>query len=101
MHARTHSLACPPFPCPPFLQVLAKDAEWRKLVNDSDATRKARNAVQAEVSKKMKAKQDCKDMVAQIQDYDKKVLEMDKAVKVAKDELDRLLPKIGNIVDDT
>lgn len=82
-------------------QVLAKDAEWRKLINDSEATRKARNAVQAEVSKKMKAKQECKDLVVQIQDYDKKVLEMDKAVKVAKDELDRLLPKIGNIVDDT
>eukprot|EP00624_Nannochloropsis_granulata_P004218 evm.model.NODE_31173_length_31272_cov_26.593374.5 len=49
----------------------------------------------------MKAKQECKELVVQIQDYDKKVLEMDKAVKVAKDQLDRLLPKIGNIVDDT
>lgn len=81
--------------------MLAKDAEWRKLINDSDDTRKARNAIQAEVSKKMKAKEDCKDLVSQIKDYDKKVLEMDNAVKVAKEELDKLLPKIGNIVDDT
>jgi seryl-tRNA synthetase len=70
-------------------------------VNDSDATRKARNAVQAEVSKKMKAKEECRDLVAKIQEFDKQVLEMDRAVKAAKEEVDKLLPKIGNIVDDS
>lgn len=81
--------------------MLARDASWRKLVNDSDATRKARNAVQAEVSKKMKAKEECRDLVAKIQEFDKQVLEMDRAVKAAKEEVDKLLPKIGNIVDDS
>jgi len=81
--------------------VLARDASWRKLVNDSDATRKARNAVQAEVSKKMKAKEECRDLVTKIQEFDKQVLEMDRAVKAAKEEVDKLLPKIGNIVDDS
>jgi len=70
-------------------------------VNDSDATRKARNAVQAEVSKKMKAKEECRDLVTKIQEFDKQVLEMDRAVKAAKEEVDKLLPKIGNIVDDS
>lgn len=81
--------------------MLARDASWRKLVNDSDATRKARNAVQAEVSKKMKAKEECRDLVTKIQEFDKQVLEMDRAVKAAKEEVDKLLPKIGNIVDDS
>lgn len=33
--------------------------------------------------------------------YDKKVIELDAKTKQSKEELDKLLPKIGNIVDDT
>lgn len=33
--------------------------------------------------------------------YDKKVTELDAKTKQYKEELDKLLPKIGNLVDDT
>ncbi|EWM22412.1 seryl-trna synthetase [Nannochloropsis gaditana] len=49
----------------------------------------------------MKAKEECRDLVTKIQEFDKQVLEMDRAVKAAKEEVDKLLPKIGNIVDDS
>jgi hypothetical protein len=33
--------------------------------------------------------------------FDKKILELEAQAKASKEELDKLLPKIGNIVDDT
>ncbi len=49
------------------MQVIAKDAEWRAAVFASDKARKDRNKVQQEVSKKKKAKEECDDLIKQIQ----------------------------------
>lgn len=48
--------------------MIAKDAEWRAAIFDGDRARKDRNKVQQEVSKKKKAKEECDDLVKQIQE---------------------------------
>ena len=50
------------------MQVIAKDAEWRAAIFEGDKARKERNKVQQEVSKKKKAKEECDDLIKQIQD---------------------------------
>lgn len=49
-------------------QVIAKDTEWRAAIFEADRARKERNKVQQEVSKKKKAKEECDDLIKQIQD---------------------------------
>jgi seryl-tRNA synthetase len=48
--------------------VIAKDAAWRAAIFEADKARKERNKVQQEVSKKKKAKEECDDLIKQIQD---------------------------------
>lgn len=48
--------------------MIAKDAEWRSATFEADRARKERNKVQQEVSKKKKAKEECDDLIKQIQD---------------------------------
>lgn len=48
--------------------MIAKDAEWRAAIFEGDKARKERNKVQQEVSKKKKAKEECDDLIKQIQE---------------------------------
>ena len=62
--------------------------------------RKTRNAVQKQVGTKMKAKEPCDDMVAEIKQIGEAIVQKEEEQKLIKVELDRMIGKVGNIVED-
>jgi len=80
-------------------QIIAKDDEWRKMTGDVDNLRKQRNAVQKEVGAKMKAKEPCDAMVADIKRIGDEIVALEEAQKTVKAEVDRMLTHVGNLVD--
>jgi seryl-tRNA synthetase len=81
-------------------EIIAKDEQWRKMTGDVDNLRKKRNAVQKEVGTKMKAKEACDDLVAQIKAIGDEITKVEEEQKRVKIEVDRLVGKVGNIVED-
>ena len=82
-------------------QIIAKDDEWRKMTGDVDNLRKQRNAVQKEVGAKMKAKEPCDAMVADIKRIGDEIVALEEAQKLVKTEVDKMLSQVGNLVDST
>jgi len=80
-------------------KVIEKDNAWRGIITELDNLRKQRNAIQREVGEKKKKKQDCPDLIAQVQAFDPKIKEMEEKEILAKKEVDFFLNQIGNIVD--
>lgn len=81
-------------------EIIAKDERWRNMTGDLDNMRKNRNAVQKQVATKMKAKEPCDDMVAEIKQIGEAIVQKEEEQKLIKVELDRMIGKVGNIVED-
>ena len=82
-------------------EIIAKDQEWRNLTGDVDNLRKKRNTVQKEVATKKKAGEPCDELVAEIKNIGDEITAAEQRQKDLKVELDKMVNKIGNIVDDT
>ncbi len=81
--------------------IIAKDEKWRSLTGDIDNMRKRRNKIQKEeVAAKMKAKQNADAELALIKTIDQEIVEAEQAQKELKTEIDKLVNKIGNIVEE-
>ena len=81
--------------------IIEKDNKWRYLTGSIDQFKKARNKIQKdEVAAKMKAKQNCDAELAQIKKLDKDIADTEAAQKELKIEIDKLVGKIGNIVEE-
>ena len=81
-------------------EIIAKDERWRNMTGDLDNMRKSRNAVQKQVATKMKAKEPCDEMVAEIKQIGEAIVQKEEEQKQIKIELDRMIGKVGNIVED-
>lgn len=81
-------------------EIIAKDERWRNMTGELDNMRKTRNAVQKQVGTKMKAKEPCDDMVAEIKQIGEAIVQKEEEQKLIKVELDRMIGKVGNIVED-
>lgn len=82
-------------------QVIALDDAWRKLTGDIDKMKKNKNSVQKEVGAKKKAGEACDEMVAEVKSLGETIEQMEKQQEETKTQLDSLLGKIGNFVDDS
>lgn len=81
-------------------QVLELDEEWRQLMFKADQMRKEVNKLQKDViAPKKKKKEDCDAEVAQMKEMQKQIKEMDLEVPVVAEKRDKLLGRIGNMVD--
>ena len=81
-------------------QVLELDAEWRKLLFSVDELRKDVNKLQKEViAPKKKKKENCDEEVAKMKAMQKSIKEKETEVPVIAGNRDKLLSRIGNMVD--
>ncbi|KAL7575760.1 hypothetical protein ACA910_003090 [Epithemia clementina (nom. ined.)] len=81
-------------------QVLELDEQWRKQLFKVDEMRKDVNKLQKEViAPKKKNKENCDEEVAQMKEMQKQIKEMDLEVPVIVEKRDKLLGRIGNMVD--
>ena len=79
-------------------QIIEKDEKWRYMTGDIDRLKAERNKVQKEVGKKMKAKEDASEMVAQIKTIGEETLRVETEQKALKVEIDQMVGTVGNIV---
>jgi hypothetical protein len=70
-------------------EIIAQDAEWRQMTGSIDNLRKARNALQKEVGKKMKAKEACDELVAQIKSIGEDITKAEADQKELKTVIDK------------
>ena len=81
-------------------EVLAKDEEWRLLTKEKDELNKKKNWIQKEkITPKKKAKEDCTEEVAELKAVQAAIKEKEALLPQLAEERDRLLSRIGNMVD--
>ncbi len=81
-------------------EIIAIDALWRKCVGDVDDIKKEKNKVQKEVGKKMKAKEPCPEMIAQVKKLGEEAIAKEKEMAEHAAKVKKLLSTIGNIVEE-
>jgi seryl-tRNA synthetase len=81
-------------------EIIAKDELWRKMTGDVDNLKKDRNVIQKEVGKKKKAGEECDEGVAKIKAIGEDIIATETRQKELKVEIQKMINKIGNIVDD-
>jgi seryl-tRNA synthetase len=81
-------------------EIIALDTKWREAIGAIDMIKKEKNQIQKEVGKKMKAKEPCEEMIAQVkklgEDAVAKELEATQHAATVK----KMLGGIGNIVEE-
>lgn len=82
-------------------EIIAKDEAWRGLTGSIDNMKKQRNLVQKSVATKMKAKEACDDLKEQIKKIGEDIIGAELQQNELKVEIDKMLSRVGNIVDDT
>lgn len=82
-------------------EVIKKDEAWRRMTGDIDDLKKKRNQIQKDVATKKKAGEPCDDLVAQIKAIGDQIDKAEVDKDALKAEVDKMVNKIGNIVDDT
>jgi seryl-tRNA synthetase len=82
-------------------EIIEKDDQWRFLTGAIDNMKKKRNQVQKEVAIKMKAKEPCDELVAEIKTIGEEIVAAERQQQELKTSVDSLLSKVGNIVDDS
>jgi seryl-tRNA synthetase len=80
-------------------EIIAKDDQWRNLTGEIDNLRKNRNNVQKSVATKKKAGEPCDALVAEIKKIGDDIEATENRQKELKVEVDKLLNKVGNLVD--
>ena len=82
-------------------EIIQKDDQWRFMTGSIDQLRAKRNAVQKVVAGKKKAGEPCDELVAEIKTFGEEIDSIEKAQGALRVEIDKLVGKIGNIVDDS
>ena len=80
-------------------EIIELDTKWRRMTGDIDFMKKERNAVQKEVGKKKKAKEECDDQIQQIKKIGEDIIATEEAQAAAKKIIDAKVRLVGNIVD--
>jgi seryl-tRNA synthetase len=80
-------------------EIIELDTLWRKAQGDADNLRRDRNKVQKAVGAKMKAKEPCDDMKAEIKEYDAKIIAQEAEVKRLGESVNKKLGTVGNLVE--
>lgn len=80
-------------------EIIAKDEKWRYMTGALDLMRKEKNQLNKQVGTKMKAKEPCDELIAQGKAMGEKILTTEAEQKALRVEIDKLIVKIGNIVD--
>lgn len=81
-------------------EVVSKDEEWRALTKQVDDLKKEKNWIQREkIAPKKKANEDCTKEVAEMKEIAAEIKEKQEQLPGIAEERDRLLNRIGNIVD--
>ena len=81
-------------------KIIAEDTKWRRLTGDVDDLKKEKNKIQKEVGKKMKAKEPCEEMIAQIKTLGEKVVETENAKAVSEELIKKMISGVGNVVEE-
>jgi seryl-tRNA synthetase len=82
-------------------EIISKDEKWRLLTGSIDDMRKRRNKIQKEeVAAKMKAGQKADAEVALIKAIDEEIIQAEATQRELKIEIDKMVSKVGNIVED-
>lgn len=82
-------------------EIIAKDNEWRFLTGSIDNFKKEKNAIQKQVSVKMKAKEECPDLLAKIKEVNESIERAEKQQEETGEWIRKKINTIGNIVDPT
>jgi seryl-tRNA synthetase len=81
-------------------EVIAEDEKWRSLTKEKDELRKKVNKIQKEkITPKKKAKEDCTAEIAEMKAVQQQIKEVEKQLPMIAESRDKLLNRIGNIVD--
>mmetsp|Transcript_18265 Transcript_18265/g.52120 ORF Transcript_18265/g.52120 Transcript_18265/m.52120 type:complete len:487 (-) Transcript_18265:65-1525(-) len=81
-------------------EVIAEDERWRALTKERDELRKQVNKIQKEkITPKKKAKEDCSEEIAEMKAVQAQIKEKETELPMIAASRDKLLNKIGNIVD--
>jgi seryl-tRNA synthetase len=82
-------------------EIIAKDEQWRLMTGAVDDLRERRNKIQKkEVAAKKKAGENCDAELAQIKAIEEEIVQTELRKKELKVEIDQLINKVGNIVED-
>lgn len=82
-------------------EIIEKDDKWRHLTGAIDDFKKHKNKIQKEqIAIKMKNKENCDIELAQIKQIDADIIKTELEQKELKIEIDKLVNKVGNIVED-
>eukprot|EP01038_Epipyxis_sp_PR26KG_P005387 gene5387-7470_t len=82
-------------------EIITKDEAWRLMTGDIDQLNKKRNTIQKEVGNKKKNNEFCDDLIEQIKSIGDEIAVITTNQKNLKVEIDKMINKIGNIVDDS
>lgn len=80
--------------------IIATDEKWRECVAAIDNIKKEKNKIQKEVGKKMKAKEPCEDMIAQVKKLGEDAVQREKEMNDHAARVKKMLSSIGNIVEE-
>ena len=81
-------------------EVIAEDEKWRMLTKDIQEMQKAVNKIQKEkIAPKKKAKEDASAEIAEMKEIAAKIKEKQAELPLAAEARDKLLNRIGNVVD--
>lgn len=86
---------------PDLEKVVAKDKEWREVLNALEALRAKRNAAADEIGKLKKEKKDASDLIKGMESVKAEMKEKEERERVLKDEVEALLLTLPNIPDAT
>ncbi len=79
-------------------EIIAKDEKWRWMTGEVDRLKTSRNKIQKEIGKKMKAKEDASEMVAETKAIGEEIIKVETDQKALRVEVDKMVGTIGNIV---
>ena len=82
-------------------EIIKMDDEWRMMTGDIDKLKAKKNAIQKEVGKKKKAKEECDDLVAGTKAIGEEIVKIEGKVSSYKKDIDQKLSTIGNLVEET
>jgi len=81
-------------------ELIKKDKEWRALKGKVDALRHKRNQLTAEITKASKEKKDTKKLIKEAKAIPKKIKEQEEKLHTVKEEINKILYRLPNIIQD-
>lgn len=82
-------------------EIISMDNDWRSMTGDIDKLKAKKNAIQKEVGKKKKAKEECDDLISETKALGEEIVKLEEKQVSHKKDIDKKLSSIGNLVEDT